>query len=149
MHKTIAVMAAVAMGFGSALASSAPASAEAATLHLPLVHAGGTAADVEQVGWRGGQRYHSRQHVQRHHYPRHAQRHRHGGSAAAGILGFGVGALFGQALTAPRTQYYTYGGTPYVDAHIQWCQQRFRSYDIASDSYLNYDGNRYRCNSPY
>jgi hypothetical protein len=53
----------------------------------------------------------------------------------------------------PR-QTYVYGGMPTtygsaIDAHVQWCQQRYRSYDIASDSFLSYDGNRYRCNSPY
>jgi hypothetical protein len=86
-----------------------------------------------------------------------------GSAAVAGILGFGLGA----ALTAPRyyAPYgYTYGvpqtyayqipptytyGAPISSAHVQWCQQRYRSYDLASDSFLSYDGNRYRCNSPY
>ena len=44
-------------------------------------------------------------------------------------------------------------GTPYYsgnwDAHVQWCLNRYRSYDPRSDSFLGYDGLRHRCRSPY
>jgi hypothetical protein len=85
-----------------------------------------------------------------------------GSAAVGGLLGFGLGT----ALTAPRyhapnanaygvPRTYAYGtrtyayGAPISSAHVQWCQQRYRSYDVATDSFLSYDGNRYRCNSPY
>lgn len=85
---------------------------------------------------------------------RHRDRFDWGSAAVGGLLGFGLGA----ALTAPRTYYppqqYAYGTRTYaygapINQHVQWCQQRYRSYDVASDSFLSYDGNRYRCNSPY
>lgn len=37
----------------------------------------------------------------------------------------------------------------YDDAHIQWCQSRYRTYDIRSDSYQPNYGGRKLCNSPY
>lgn len=37
----------------------------------------------------------------------------------------------------------------YGDAHIQWCQSRYRSYDIRTDSYQPNHGGRKLCNSPY
>jgi len=42
--------------------------------------------------------------------------------------------------------YYGYGG---YNAHVQWCLNRYRSYDPASDTYLGYDGYRHRCRAPY
>lgn len=33
--------------------------------------------------------------------------------------------------------------------HIAWCSDRYRSYDIRSDSWLSNSGQRRRCNSPY
>ena len=37
----------------------------------------------------------------------------------------------------------------YGDAHIQWCQSRYRTYDIRTDSYQPNYGGRKLCNSPY
>jgi len=39
-----------------------------------------------------------------------------------------------------------YGGG---NAHVQWCLNRYRSYDPASDTYMGYDGYRHRCRAPY
>jgi hypothetical protein len=38
-----------------------------------------------------------------------------------------------------------YGGND----HVQWCLNRYRSYDPRSDTFLGYDGHRHVCNSPY
>ncbi len=35
------------------------------------------------------------------------------------------------------------------NSHINWCFNRYRSYDVSSDSYQPYSGGRRRCNSPY
>jgi hypothetical protein len=152
----VAATAAVAIG-GAAIA---PPSASA----MPLVSSsilaqqGADNANVQQV-WHDGRR---------------GRRFDWGAAAVGGLLGFGLGTL----LTAPRTyayqpygyypgtydyypRTYAYGPGTYAygtrtyaygggwDAHVQWCLQRYRSYDVASDSFLSYDGNRYRCNSPY
>ncbi|HET9717995.1 MAG TPA: BA14K family protein [Pseudolabrys sp.] len=82
--------------------------------------------------------------------------HRHGGWGwgGAAIGGFAAGALLGSALTAPRYYgspgYYDYGpevyASPGPDADaVAYCQQRFRSYDPASGTYLGYDGVRHPC----
>ena len=39
-----------------------------------------------------------------------------------------------------------YGGG---NAHVQWCLNRYRSYDPRSDTYMGYDGYRHRCRGPY
>ncbi len=96
-------------------------------------------------GWNGG--------------PSH---HRRYGSRFYGPgIGFGTGLLLGGAFAAQP--YYGSGyGTPYYDEpyddgyvyaapggaspdDVAYCQQRYRSYDIRSGTYLNNDGNRYPC----
>ena len=45
-----------------------------------------------------------------------------------------------------------YGGDyegGYGDAHVRWCQSRYRSYDVRTDTYMGYDGYRRRCRGPY
>lgn len=57
------------------------------------------------------------------------------GAVAAGIIGgIAAGALIGSAASANS------GGNA-----VAYCSQRYRSYDPASGTYLNYDGNRYPC----
>lgn len=34
-------------------------------------------------------------------------------------------------------------------AHVEWCLNRYRSYNPRTDTFLGYDGRRHRCNSPY
>lgn len=54
-----------------------------------------------------------------------------GGSMAAGLFGFAVGA----ALT----------GSVDGNSHIRACEARYRSYDWRSDTFLGYDGSRHLC----
>ncbi len=74
--------------------------------------------------------------------------HHHGGGWGAGIAGFAAGAILGSAL-APRP--YDYYGGPYAyepgpdDSAVAYCEQRFRSYDPRSGTYLGYDGYRHPC----
>ena len=35
------------------------------------------------------------------------------------------------------------------NAHIDWCLNKYRSYDPRTDTYWGYDGIQHRCNSPY
>jgi hypothetical protein len=60
---------------------------------------------------------------------------------------FVAGAIIGSAVgSAP---YYGSGYYAYGDAHTQWCEQNYRSYDIATDTFQPYVGPRQRCVSPY
>jgi BA14K-like protein len=83
--------------------------------------------------------------------PAHARwyGHRHHGYSpwGAGIAGFAAGALIGGAL-APRPYGYYYGEPAYAyapDDAEAYCEQRFRSYDPRSGTYLGYDGRRHPC----
>lgn len=36
-----------------------------------------------------------------------------------------------------------------VDQHVKWCEEKFRSYNPATDQYLAYSGKHRPCKSPY
>jgi hypothetical protein len=88
-------------------------------------------AGVTQVRWRGHRRWHRG-------YWHRGRWHRGywggggaGAAVAAGIAGLAIGgALAAQAQSQNAVAY---------------CQQRFRSYDPASGTYLGYDGYRHPC----
>lgn len=88
-----------------------------------------------------------------------------GGGAGLGI-GLAAGALIGGAIAAGANPYYgpgygyapgyAYGPRYYSEPVVvapgygggdaeAYCMRRYRSYDPASGTYLNYDGNRYPC----
>lgn len=95
--------------------------------------------------------------------------YRGGWGPGAGVgIGLAAGALIGGAIAAGSNPYYYgpgygygYGGPAYYPAPAPvvvaprygygggdaeaYCMQRYRSYDPASGTYLNYDGNRYPC----
>jgi hypothetical protein len=96
--------------------------------------------------------------------PAQAQHHwggghwHHGGYWGGEALGgFAAGALIGSALAGPNYYYYDEpgyyegpevyagpgpGGGPDAEAY---CEQRYRSYDPESGTYLGYDGMRHPC----
>jgi hypothetical protein len=93
--------------------------------------------------------------------------YRHGGYRGRRIggiglgLGLGAGALLGGAILGAPGSYGRYGygaydpgyydqgytaASPYVGGdEAAYCQQRFRSYDPASGTYLGFDGLRHPC----
>jgi len=135
------------------IAAAAPwlvAPVSAAPLSSPLGLQNAVTSSVETVqyrhGWRGGYR----------------------GSGFGGPgLGLAAGAIIGGAFlgaTQPYGYYrnggyygnggYGYAGydqgyvavSPYADGNeVAYCQQRFRSYDPGSGTYLGYDGLRHSC----
>jgi len=62
--------------------------------------------------------------------------------------GFVAGAIIGGAIANSQPRYYGpapyYGGPPPGDA-VDYCMQRFRSYDPRSGTYLGNDGFRHPC----
>jgi hypothetical protein len=133
---TLAVLAAVPLG----LAGSAKAAPLSAPLGLqsaadPAVQTG----PLETVQWRG----------------------RGWGGRGWGGRGWGwgpglaAGAIIGGAVAASQPWnygydygpgYYSYGYDPgYAGGSVAYCEQRFRSYDPASGTYLGYDGLRHPC----
>jgi len=88
------------------------------------------------------------------HWRRHHHHHHHHGSgvgaglAAGAILGLGLGAL------AASPRYDTEVPPPRYErrawrAHVNWCLDRYRSYDPDTDTFVGYDGYEHRCVSPY
>jgi hypothetical protein len=145
MRSSTIIAAAAAVALGGATIATAPASATPLGSSAALAQAGG--AQIEQVRHGGRHWGHPRRHARPFHRDRRT-RDRIGPAIVGGILGFGLGA----ALTAPRhaqPHHRTFAQSPHVHAHVQWCQQRYRSYDVTTDSFLSYDGNRYQCVSPY
>ena len=71
------------------------------------------------------------------------------GTGAGVAAGLATGVIVGGALAASQAPYYSGRSayvTPGVDASsVAYCQQRFRSYDINSGTYLGYDGMRHSC----
>jgi len=55
---------------------------------------------------------------------------------------FLTGALVGGALAQSRPRRV-------ADPHVEWCFNRFRSYDPVSDTFQPFNGPRRRCISPY
>lgn len=93
---------------------------------------------VEQVHRRRVDRdRHRYRHWPRYRYRTHAYPHYYGGWWYATPWWQGPSFSFGLGVPA------------YGNAHVQWCFNRFRSYDARTDSFLGYDGLRHRCRSPY
>ena len=124
-----------------------PGSSPAAAMSLPggAVASPGAHSMVEEVGRhrrsdRRARRYDRRRHGARYRYRRPGFHYQYGGYyyanpwwMAAPSIGFGV--------TIPVA--------PVGSPHVDWCLSNFRSYDIATDTYLGFDGYRHRCNSPF
>ena len=65
-------------------------------------------------------------------YQTHRNDNGFGGSLAAGLFGFAVGA----ALT---------GSPGYSSNHVSACENRYHSYNARTDTFLGYDGFRHAC----
>ena len=65
---------------------------------------------------------------------------------AAGVFGLAAGALFGAAVGAASQP-----SAPVAVNNQEWlayCSNRFKSFDLASGTYLGYDGVRHPCMMP-
>jgi hypothetical protein len=88
-------------------------------------------------------------------------RHGYGGGWGAGLLGFGIGAIVGSALT-PREVYIEpdddyepaygpaaygpgYGPPPWTPEWYTYCAQRYRSFNSRTGYFVGYDGLPYFC----
>jgi hypothetical protein len=64
---------------------------------------------------------------------------RHHGWGWGGVaIGFGIGA-YGAGYP------YGYYGGGYASGHVQYCLNRYRSYDPRSNTFMGYDGMRHLC----
>jgi len=150
------------------VASAAPLPASAASPLAPSPSAAQAPASVQTVQYYGQPVYRSRVrrapqvyapnrfvYVERRHGPRYRYRRRGYdhfydgyyystpfwlGAAAAGVIG-GAGA---GAVVRERDEYDDY------EAHVAWCEDRYRTYDVRSDTYIaRRGGPRVPCVSPF
>lgn len=137
---------------GAMLLSGAPP-ATAATLPSPAISSPGDTAVIEKVQRKGKRyvrrgdrvrRYDRRRHGPRYSYRRPGFQYHYGGYYYSSP--WWIGPSIGFGITVPGVTLGLGGGG---SAHVDWCLNRYRSYDPASDTFLGYDGYRHRCNSPY
>lgn len=136
---------------GGAMLLSGVAPASAATLPSPGFAAPGETAVVEQVARRDRDRsrYDRNRHGLRFSYVRPGYSHFYGGYYYS--MPWWIGPSISLGLSVPSYGYgYGQGyGQGYGGGHVEWCLNRYRSYDPASDTFMGYDGYRHRCNSPF
>ena len=90
-----------------------------------------TAESVQYRRWHGHGGYGYRGYGYHHHH--------HGGVGAGAVIGgLAAGAIIGGAIAASQAN-------AAAQRNAAYCAQRYRSYDPASGTYLNRDGNRYPC----
>ncbi|MCM2294539.1 BA14K family protein [Allorhizobium sp. BGMRC 0089] len=145
---------------GAALAVLASLSGVAQA--MPLVPAASVQAQmaphVETVQWRHGPPppyyyghpgYYHGYHGYRDYHPGYR---RHHDGYWYPLAAFAAGAIIGGAIAAeprpapPPPVYYDNGINP---RHYQWCESRYRTYDPYSNTFVNYNGVRQQCFSPY
>jgi hypothetical protein len=61
-------------------------------------------------------------------------------AAVGGLFGFALGAAAASAANNNRTVVVTNDSS-----HIRACERAYRSYDVRTDSYMGFDGDRHRC----
>ncbi|MGH6735837.1 MAG: BA14K family protein [Methyloceanibacter sp.] len=130
----------------SALIAAAFVAATSLTLAVPA-----EAGKGYRGGYGGGGRY-----VQNNYYNRGYRGHHHhgggGNTVAAGLIGFGVGAIVGSALT-PREVYVApppppaypvynvgYAPEPWSPDWYSYCYSRYRSFNPNTGTFVGFDG---------
>ncbi len=122
--------------------------ASAASTRIPGISVSDSA--VEQVHYTGNKRFKRRNgHVYWNGHRGYRDRRRgyryYNGYwfPAAAFLG---GVIIGNAINQPRPV-YRHGD--WYRLHVEWCDDRYRSYRVSDDTFQPYHGPRRRCNSPY
>jgi hypothetical protein len=89
-------------------------------------------------------KYYWKRHGKRHHRRSHRYRHYHGGYWYDNpwwifpMVGAGI------ALSNRDRYYDGYGSN-----HVEWCLNRYRSYNIRTNTWVSYSGRVHQCISPY
>lgn len=160
--KRLATVLAAALAF--AVAGTSSPQALAAPLHVPVpvapapaasdvIKTQGMGGDFRRGGrdYRGGRHYRGGHHRGgryyrggRHHYRPHARHRYRGGDFVAPLVG---GLIIGGMIANQAPRHYRHSG--HGSAHVNWCYNRYRSYDARTDTFQPYHGPRRKCHSPY
>ncbi len=141
---------------GGAMLLSGTAPVSAVTLPSAAVTAPAEAGMVEEVHRRGERRvrrgdrvrrYDRRRHGPRYSYRRPGFNHYYSGYYYGSP--WWVGPSIGFGITLPGVTLGLGGGYGGRSAHVQWCLNRYRTYDPSTDTYIPRVGQRAYCNSSY
>jgi hypothetical protein len=135
-YKNLAIAAAI--GGALALTAAGPASAASPRIGAPAIFDRAIEVDnVVTVRHRGDRvhRYDRRRHGPRYRFRRHGYTHYYDGYWYRRPF-FSLTIPFGGAVAR--------GGS-----HVEWCDDRYRSYDVRRDAFKGYDGLWHRCVSPF
>jgi hypothetical protein len=154
MKRILSVATAVALGIGAVAATAGTASAGGPGWGGP--------------GWGGGPGWHGRPWIPPRHgwrgpppaawgpgwgYPRGGYYYYGGGwsPGAAAAVGAIAGLGLGAAIAANNSGGYEVPPPAGVawDNHVQYCQDRYRSYDVRTDTFVGSNGQLYRCVGTY
>jgi len=152
MKKLISTICAAAMAVTGIAATMVPAGA--APVPVPQFQTG-TTAEVQQV--RDGRRFHRRGKYYYYNGHRASRDHSPGWRRHNGWwfppAAFIAGAIVGGAIAnQPTYRAPTYRAPAYrtaSQAHVRWCQDRYRSYRAYDNTFQPYNGPRQQCVSPY
>lgn len=91
--------------------------------------------------WNNNNGWNNNKHYRRHHNNNNWPYY---GLAFGLGYGMGYGGGYGYNDGYYGSRYYSGGGD-----HVQWCLNRYRSYNPRTDTYMGFDGYRHRCRGPY
>jgi hypothetical protein len=146
--KTLMKSVTAAIFAAGALAVAQAPSASAATIAPPAptqVQTDATHGYVEKVRHRGYWHYDYRRHGYRYRYRRPGYGYYYGGWWYTTPFWLSV-PYYAPPVYRPVPP-PVYGGG--VSRHVQWCLNRYRSYNPRTDTFLGYDGRYHRCRSPW
>ena len=143
----------------------------------PILATATSASADSRQSYRNGKPVHSRQHYNNGHNNNwnNGNNNWQGvgvGLAAGAALGLGAGLLINRPppppvyyapapppvvyYRAPAPVYYAppppppvYYDQSWTEAHIEWCLDRYRSYNPATNTFMGYDGYAHECRGPY
>jgi BA14K-like protein len=110
-------------------------------------HPGGSWGHTGGPGYGYHPGYHPGPYPRGYYYGNNWNHDNNGAAVAAGIAGLAVGAIVGSAAAnSSGPTYYSSGAPqPWSPAWYQYCQNKYRSFDPGSGTFLGYDGQRHFC----
>lgn len=104
-------------------------------------------------GWKGGGNRYVQNNYYNHRHNNYRRRDNGLSAVGAGLLGFGVGAIVGSALTPrevyvappPPPTYVGYRPAPWTPDWYSYCYSRYRTFDPNSGTFVGYDGYEHFC----
>ena len=137
-----AALVAGALSFGGAAQAANVMTGSGAPLGITEFQDGNVQEASHRKKWR--------RHANRHYNDRYRYRYRYRDHDHSDIyLGLGFAPFFSpyyyQPYYAPPAYYAPARGS----RHVRWCLDRYRSYNVRTDTFRGYDGDLHRCRSPY